>query len=118
MGGDDNFIFNNAQGPSMDIVFPRVCYSGPKEDFLSIRYVIFFSYYVTYYGDARRVPTSGTTITIGDNVVTTDGSGTRFTNPPPEVGVDYYVFIRLYSGFNVSQTYSVIFFIINYSELL
>ena len=107
MGGDDNFIFNNAQGPSMDIVFPRVCYSGPKEDFLSIRYVIFFSYYVTYYGDARRVPTSGTTITIGDNVATNDDRDSNmpitFTNPPPELGEDYYIFIRLYSTIDVSR---------------
>ena len=45
---------------------------------------------------------SAITITIGNNGVTTVG-GTTFTNPPPEVGEDYYVFIRLYSAIDVSQ---------------
>ena len=45
---------------------------------------------------------SGTTITIGNNVMTTVG-GTTYTNPPPEVGEDYYVFIRLYSDLDVSR---------------
>ena len=46
---------------------------------------------------------SATTIIIGSNVMTTVG-GTTFTNPPPELGEDYYVFIRLYSMLDVSQT--------------
>ena len=45
---------------------------------------------------------SATTIIIGNNGVSTVGD-TTFTNPPPEVGVDYYVFIRLYSNLDVSQ---------------
>ena len=73
---------------------------------------------MAYYGDARRLGRFvSTTITIGDNVMTTDGMRTTFTNPSPEVGEDYYVFIRLYSAIDVSQTYSVII-IINYSDLL
>ena len=57
---------------------------------------------MAYYGDAHQLGRSGIMVTIGDNVVTTDGRGTRFTNPPPEVGEDYYVFIRLYSTIDVS----------------
>lgn len=66
---------------------------------------IFSSYYVAYIGDARQLlqARTGTTIVIGDNSVTTDSRGTTFTNPPIEVGEDYYVFIRLYSTIDVSQ---------------
>ena len=41
---------------------------------------------------------------IGDNSTTIDGR-TTYTNPPPEAGVDYYVFIRLYSDIDVSQAF-------------
>ena len=62
-----------------------------------------FSYYVAYAGDAgddgRQAPS---TFIIGDGIVTNDGT-TTFTNPPPETGVNYYVFIRLYSAIDVSQ---------------
>ena len=60
--------------------------------------LLFSSYYVAFRGDSQRGRTS---FTIGDGVMTTDGS-TTFTNPRPETGVDYYVFIRLYSGIDVS----------------
>ena len=63
-------------------------------------------------GDARSLISTQSVIVIGDNGVTTDGRGTNFTNPPPEVGEDYYVFIRLYSAIDVSQTYSVIILLI------
>ena len=59
-----------------------------------------FSYYVAYAGDAGQQLRS--TFVIGDNSVTRNGSMT-FTNPPPETGVNYYVFIRLYSAIDVSQ---------------
>ena len=42
------------------------------------------------------------TFVIGDGIPTTDGMGKTFTNPPPDVGVNYYVFIRLYSSIDVS----------------
>jgi hypothetical protein len=60
---------------------------------------------VAYVGDAHPLlqAGSGTAIVIGDNGVTTDSRGTTFTNPPIEVGEDYYVFIRLYSTIDVSR---------------
>ena len=65
----------------------------------------FSSYYVAYAEVATQLAEqrSATTIIIGNNGVTTVG-GTIFTNPPPVVGEDYYVFIRLYSAIDVSQT--------------
>ena len=59
----------------------------------------FTSYYVAYFGVAGLG--SGNTITIGNGDPTSDGS-TTFTNPPPVVGDEYYVFIRLYSSIDVS----------------
>ena len=56
---------------------------------------------MAYYGDSHQQFRS-TFIIIGDNTVTTDGS-TIYTNPPPEIGVNYYVFIRLYSSIDVSD---------------
>jgi hypothetical protein len=84
-------------------------YKSPEEDFLMkniILLLIFSSYYVAHVGDVRPLlrARTGTTITIGNNVETTDMGGTTFTNPPIEVGEDYYVFIRLYSSIDVSQT--------------
>ena len=67
---------------------------------------------MAYVGDARSLISTQSMIVIGDNSVTTDDRGTNFTNPPPEVGEDYYVFIRLYSTIDVSQTYSLILLII------
>ena len=72
-------------------------------------FVIYFSYYVAFvgnYSQQRR-----TLFIIGNGSTTRDSSGTIFTNPPPEAGVDYYVFIRLYSDIDVSQ--SVIIYIIS-----
>ena len=42
------------------------------------------------------------TFVLGDNGASSDGTHI-FTNPPPETGVNYYVFIRLYSSISVSQ---------------
>ena len=68
--------------------------------------LLFFSYYVAYYGDIRQQLRS--TFIIGDNTVTTDGT-TIYTNPPPEIRVNYYVFIRLYSSIDVSdETYNTL----------
>ena len=64
-------------------------------------YVIYyFSYYVAFVGNAAQQLRN--TFIIGDDVPTTDGMGKIFTNPPPAAGVNYYVFIRLYSSINVS----------------
>ena len=56
---------------------------------------------MAHYGNARQQNIS--TFIIGNNRVTNDGRGTTFTNPPPVVGENYYVFIRLYSTIDVSQ---------------
>ena len=58
---------------------------------------------MAYVGDARSLISTQPMIVIGDNVVTTDDRGTNFTNPPPKIGEDYYIFIRLYSAIDVSQ---------------
>ena len=60
------------------------------------------SYYVAFSGP---VPggTSQRLFTIG-NGVTTRHDGVYYPNPPPSTGVDYRVFIRVYSGINVSKT--------------
>ena len=41
--------------------------------------------------------------TIGTGT-TTQHNGTKYPNPPPFTCVDYRVFIRVYSGIDVSQT--------------
>ena len=62
---------------------------------------------MAYAGDVSRVSslnlrTLVMTIVIGDGRTSENGS-TTFTNPPPEVGEDYYIFIRLYSSLDVSR---------------
>ena len=71
-------------------------------EFLQLIFVIVCRYYVTYSGNFRQQRRS--MFIIGDGTTTTDGT-TTFTNPPPETGVNYYVFIRLYSDIDVSQTW-------------
>ena len=54
-------------------------------------------------GDVSKSQNLVMTIIIGDGR-TSEVDSTTFTNPPPEVGEDYYIFIRLYSALDdVSQ---------------
>ena len=60
---------------------------------------------MAYAGDVSRVSSDDLedmVIIIGDGRPSRNGS-TTFTNPPPEVGEDYYIFIRLYSDLDVSR---------------
>ena len=63
--------------------------------------VLIFSYYVAFVGNASQQ--LQTTFVIGNGSSTSDGT-TTFTNPPPVIGDDYYVFIRLYSSIDVSRS--------------
>ena len=56
------------------------------------------SYYVAFSGNEPRVQTS---FIIGDGMTRKVGND-YFPNPPPETGVNYQVFIRVYSQIDVS----------------
>ena len=66
---------------------------------------------MAYVGDANR---QLSTFIIGDGTMTSDGT-TTFTNPPPDTGVNYYVFIRLYSSIDVSKNTGLIRLFLSFS---
>ena len=57
-------------------------------------------------GSAVQQPRT-TTFIIGDNIPSINGT-IAFINPPPKIGIKYYIFIRVYSSLNVSQIFSII----------
>ena len=49
------------------------------------------------------VPTAQASFIIGTGVPS-QHNGITYPNPPPSIGVDYRVFVRVYSGVDVSQS--------------